>query len=115
MTTTQDAKSATTGKRKRGSLYPPGHQPSNDPFYCDDTLDAHPPLRRLFPGKPTPEAMEAARQLTAKRGYAKPHFADETSDEPQTLESVVPSANGAVADQAERSTTPSRASRARKK
>ncbi len=115
MTTTQDAKSATTGKRNRGSLYPPGHQPSNDPFYCDDTLDAYPPLRRLFPGKPTREAMEAARQLAAKRGYPMPHFVDEAGDEPQTPELPASAAGGVAAERPERSAVPNTAGKARKK
>lgn len=112
MATTQDANRVKAGKHKRGALYPPGHQPSNDPFYCDDTLDAYPPLRRLFPGKPTPEAMEAARQLAAKRGYPMPHFPDETSDTgdgPQTPGSPAISENGAVAEQSQRSAAPSTA------
>jgi hypothetical protein len=55
--------------------------------------------------------MKASRQGAAKRGYPMPHVPDETGDEPQTPESVAPSANGAVVDRAERCTAPSRTRR----
>jgi hypothetical protein len=46
-------------------------RPSDDPYYVDDTLDANPPYY-LLRGKPTPEALEAARQLAIKHGYPAP-------------------------------------------
>ena len=94
---------------ERRSLYPPEHPRQRRQYYFDDTLDAYPPLRRLFPGKPTPEAMEAARQLAAKRGYPMPHFPDETGEGPQAPGSAVPSVNGALAEPPERDTAPSKA------
>ena len=106
---------ATNPTTERRSLYPPEHPRKRRRYYFDDTLDAYPPLRRLFPGKPTPEAMEAARQLAAKRGYPMPHFPDEPGDEPETPGSAAPSANGALTDQPERSTAQSTANRATKK
>ncbi len=115
MATTKGARSAETAKRERRSLYPPGHQPSDDPYYLDDTLDAYPPRRRLFPGRPTAEAMEAARQLAAKRGYPMPHLPPETDGGQETHVSAAPSADGAPTDQPKRSTAPRRANKVKKK
>src|SRR5687768_6917420 len=61
---------------KRRSLYPPEHPRRRERYYFDDTLDAHPPFH-VFRAEPTPEAMEAARQLAAQRGYPMPHFPPE--------------------------------------
>ena len=66
---------------KRRSLHPPDHRRSDDPYYVDDTLAAYPPYH-LLRGKPTPEAMEAAKRLAAERGYAPPVFPTETQDVP---------------------------------
>ena len=84
---------------KRRPLYPPGHRRSDDPYYLDDTLDAHPPYH-LLRGKPTPEAMEAAKQLAAKRGYLMPHLPPETNDsqDAATAAASPAAANGALAD-----------------
>jgi hypothetical protein len=71
---------ATNSTTERRSLYPPEHPRKRQRYYFDDTLDAYPPLRRLFPGKPTPEAVEAARQLAANRGYPMPHVPTEDDD-----------------------------------
>ena len=106
---------ATNSTTERRSLYPPEHPRKRQRYYFDDTLDAHPPFRRLFPGKPTPEAMEAARQLAAKRGYPTPHFPPEPNDGQETPGPAAPPANGALADQPKRNTAPSTATRARKK
>jgi hypothetical protein len=85
---------ATTQRTQRRSLYPPEHQPSDDPYYLDDTLDAYPPYH-LLRGKPTPEAMEAAKRLAAKRGYPPPQFPPEPKDEPAPASSETQPANGA--------------------
>jgi hypothetical protein len=106
---------ATNATTERRPLYPPEHPRKRRRYYFDDTLDACPPLHRLFPGKPTPEAMAAAKQLTAERGYPMPHIPDETGNGPQTPESAAPAVNGAPAEQSARSTAPDTASRARKK
>jgi hypothetical protein len=109
------ATKATKPTTERRSPYPPEHPPQRRRLYFDDTLDAYPPLRRLFPGKPTPEAMEAARQLADKRGYPMPHFLDEAGKEPQPPGSAAPPVNGALAEQPERDTGPHTASTAREK
>jgi hypothetical protein len=57
---------------ERRSLYPPEHPRKRRRYYFDDTLDAHPPLRRLFPGRPTSEAAAAAERLASERGYPPP-------------------------------------------
>lgn len=68
-----------TTKRRKG--YPPGHRRSDDPYYGDDTLDAHPPYH-LLRGKPTPEAMAAARRLAAARGFPPPHLRPDAQTAP---------------------------------
>ena len=77
--TKYDKKAERPMPTKRRSLYPPGHRQSDDPYYLDDTLDAYPPYH-LFHGKPTPEAMEAAKRLAAERGYPSPKFPPESHD-----------------------------------
>ncbi len=67
---------------KRRSLYPPWHRPSDDPYYLDDTLDAYPPYH-LLRGKPTPEAMEAARAKAIERGYPLPKLPAEAEAAPE--------------------------------
>lgn len=100
---------------RRRSLYPPEHPRKRRPYYFDDTLDAYPPLCRLFPCRPTPEAMEAARQLAAKRGYPMPHLPPETNDGQEVPGSPAPSANGPLTEQPERDTSPNTARKGRKK
>ncbi len=110
MATTETAKEtkaatrATGSKPERRSLYPPGHRPTDDPYYLDDTLDAHPPLRRLFGGKPTPEAMEAAKRLAAKRGYPTPQSPRDNDGKRGrgTAAAAAPAANGAASDRPKR-------------
>ena len=99
---------ATTDTTKRRSLYPPGHRQSDDPYYLDDTLDAYPPYH-LFRGKPTPEAMEAAKRLAAERGYPPPKFPPEPQDTQDGQDARASAANGALADRPKRGAEPRRA------
>ena len=102
---------ATNPTTERRSLYPPEHPRKRRRYYFDDTLDAYPPLRRRFPGEPTPEAMEAARQLAAQRGYPKPQLPPEADGGQETPRSAAPSANGALIDQPKSNASVSRATR----
>jgi hypothetical protein len=94
---------ATTQHTERRSLYPPSHRPSDDPYYVDDTLDAYPPYH-LLRGKPTPEAMEAAKRLAAERGYPPPQFPSEPQDAPAPAPASPETqpANGALSNRARR-------------
>ncbi len=93
------ATDSTKEPKQRRSLYPPEHPRQRERYYFDDTLDAYPPYH-LFRGKPTPEAMEAAKRLAAERGYPPPHFPPETEDSRAAPVSATSpaAANGALAD-----------------
>ncbi|MBI3973045.1 MAG: hypothetical protein HY332_17340 [Chloroflexi bacterium] len=99
---------ATNSTTVRRSLYPPEHPRKRERYYFDDTLDAYPPYH-LFRGKPTPEAMEAAKRLAAKRGYPPPHFPPDTDDGYKAPAPAASSANGALTEPPKRSAAPSRA------
>src|SRR5438132_13648619 len=76
---TRHSTNSTDSTTEGRSLYPPEHPRQRQRYYFDDTLDAYPPFH-LFHGTPTPEAMEAAKQLAAKRGYPMPRIAPEAAD-----------------------------------
>ena len=92
---------------ERRSLYPPGHQQSDDPYYLDDTLDAYPPYH-LLRAKPTPESMAAAQQLAAKHGYPMPHLPPETNGSPDAPTAAA-AVNGAIAERPKKNAASSRA------
>jgi len=72
------APAARAAGRPLENLYPPARPPK--PYrrgVLDDTLDAQPPYH-LLRGRPTREAIEAAKRLAAEYGYPLPELpADE--------------------------------------
>lgn len=99
---------ATTERRPLENLYLPEHpRRPHRRGVIDDTLDAYPPYH-LIRGKPTPEAMEAAKRIAAERGYPPPQFLPKTQDD-QDAPASASSVNGALAERPKRSAASGRA------